>query len=51
MSKKIRLDKEAYAIDDEWYGLLWKCTECGEVKIWGDFSFCPICGVKIEWEG
>lgn len=35
--------------DDEWYGYIYKCTNCGDKQIWQGFKFCPTCAVEINW--
>lgn len=34
--------------EDEWYGYVYKCPNCGENRIWNDFAFCPYCGISLK---
>ena len=38
-------------IEDEWFGNIYTCPKCGEQEIWLNFNYCPMCGVKIQFEG
>ena len=36
---------------DSWWGFTFVCPNCKERGIWDNFSYCPDCGAKIEWQG
>lgn len=35
---------------DEWYCPWYLCPKCEESNIARSFSYCPNCGVKLEWQ-
>jgi len=35
---------------DEIYTVWYSCPECWETGIKSDHSYCPYCGVELEWE-
>lgn len=46
----MKLSRSDPYTQDEWFGAIYRCIKCLAVKIWVDFSYCPLCGEKIEWE-
>ena len=53
MVDKIKIVKDPYVsnfIHDRDYGGFWICPNCAKMKIHVSFSFCPGCGLPIEWE-
>lgn len=35
--------------EDEWFTHWYLCPKCDEVNIARPFSYCPNCGVKLQW--
>lgn len=35
-------------VNDEWYGLVYKCNICGSETIGGCDNFCPNCGAQMK---
>jgi predicted RNA-binding Zn-ribbon protein involved in translation (DUF1610 family) len=50
-NKTITINVKEVEMQNEWFGYLYKCEDCGEVEIWQDFKYCPNCGVGVCWEG
>ena len=35
--------------EDEWFTHWYLCPKCDEANIARSFSYCPNCGVKLQW--
>lgn len=49
--KEITIDKSNTEGKDEIWDYHYKCLNCKWSSLLNHFSFCPGCGVKINWIG
>lgn len=46
----MKISKEFEDGKEEWWGMVYKCPNCDDDRIWHKFLFCPSCGIKLEWD-
>lgn len=47
--KSIRISEKDNQGKEEWWCDWYRCPNCNKSNIAGNFKFCPMCGVKLNW--